>query len=343
MATVTRKNIANTVRAVGTVEASSTVEVRSQVTGALLTVEFKEGQDVRAGDLLFTLDPRPFELAVKQAEAQLAKDSGQSKTAEAQRTRATELLDRGVISRSDFDTISATANSIQGTINADNVQIENARLQLQYTRIRAPIDGRTGAFLVHPGALIRANDTSPMVVINRISPVLVGFALPARLLPRLRAEFTRGALEATANQAGSDEAPSTGKVTFIDNAIDQSTDTIRLKATFPNRDHGLWPGQFVDVSLQVSVDEQAIVVPSTAVQPGQQGTYVWVVKDGKTAVVQPVTVTRTEGDQSIVATGLSGGETVVTDGQLRLTPNSTVSIKKPEQDAARDGSKAAGQ
>lgn len=320
------RSVPDTLRAVGTVEASSSVEIRSQVSGELLKVHFKEGQDVAAGDVLFTIDPRTFELAVKQAEAQLAKDIGQSKTAELQRTRASELLQKGILAQSDFDTTAAQANALQGTIAEDRVQVDNARLQLQYATIRAPMAGRTGAFLVHAGALIRANDEAPMVVINRIAPVLISFALPARVLPRLGLH-NKVPLQVTANPTGTTESPATGAVTFIDNTIDTSTDTIRLKATFSNGDRTLWPGQFVEVSLRLGIDENAVVIPSTAVQTGQQGTFVWVVNDENKVAVQQATVARTEGTDSIIASGVTAGQTVVTDGQLRLTPGAEVSIK----------------
>ena len=329
-------------RAVGNVEPSSTVEVRSQVSGALLTVEFREGQDVAQGDLLFTIDPRPFEIALRQAEAALAKDTGQAKTAEAQRARVTDLRSRGIVSQSEFDTVSAQANSLQSSIALDNVQIDNARLQLQYTKIRAPMSGRTGALLVHPGALIRTNDAAPMVVINRIAPAFVSFAVPSRSLPAIRAGQSRSGLQVTASIAGAaaDTRPaaaqdqegalpsdvSLGQVDFIDNSIDQATDTIRVKAVFPNRDHRLWPGQFVEVALRVSEDSRAIVVPSVAVQPGQQGTFVWVVAADQ-AAIRPVVVARTEGQRAVIQSGLSAGEVVVTDGQLRLTPGARVSVK----------------
>ena len=333
-------------RAVGNVESSSTVEVRSQVSGALLTVEFREGQDVKEGDLLFTIDSRPFEIALRQAEAALAKDMGQAKNTESQRARYTDLRTRGIVSQSDFDAINAQANALQSTIALDNVQIDNARLQLQYTKIRAPMSGRTGALLVHPGALIRNNDASPMVVINRLMPAYVSFAVPSRALPAIRAGQSRAGLQVTASLAGdaadppsgaagasqdqesaTQEGASIGRVDFIDNAIDQTTDTIRVKAVFPNRDHRLWPGQFVEVALRVSEDERAIVVPSVAVQPGQQGTFVWVVSAEQSAAVRPVVVARTEGQLSVIKSGLAAGDVVVTDGQLRLTPGARVSVK----------------
>lgn len=315
-------------QAVGNVEAISTVEVRPQVSGPLLAVHFTEGQDVQPGQPLFTIDPRPFELALRQAETQLAKDTGQSKTAENQRTRYTSLFKSGLVSQEQFDTISAQANSLQSTLAADQVQIDNAKLQLQYTKIAAPISGRTGALQVHPGSLVRTADPLPMVIINQITPVRVGFSVPAVHLPAIRAGQARGALvtEAVATTDSADTA-SSGKLTFIDNTVDTTTSGIKLKATFPNTDRKLWPGEFVQVRLRVSVDPHAIVVPASAVQNGPQGQYVYVVGSNGTAALRSVRVARSDGSQVVVAEGLRAGEEVVTDGQLRLTPGARVSIK----------------
>jgi multidrug efflux system membrane fusion protein len=316
-----------TLHAIGNVEAASTVDVRSQVSGELLDVGFTEGQDVTAGQILFTLDPRPFELALKQAQAQLDKDTSQSRTVEAQRERANRLFASGLISQADNDTANAQANALKGTLSLDNVQIENAKLQLQYSRIVAPVSGRTGALLVHKGSLVRANDASPLVVINQIVPASVSFAVPARTLAAIRGSRTK--LRAEAVASGSKDMPSVGAVNFIDNAVDPTSDTIRLKASFPNTDKRLWPGQFVEVALQLSVDEHAIVVPAAAVTPSQQGSTIFVVKSDQTVEIRPVTVARTEGNDAVIANGLQPGEVVVTDGQLGLTAGARVSTKSP--------------
>lgn len=313
--------------AIGNVEAASTVEVRSQVSGELLSVGFAEGQDVTAGQLLFALDPRPLESTLKQLQATLEKDTAQAKNAEAQLERSTRLLKAGLISQADFDTASTQSNSLHAQLAADAAQIENARLQLQYTKIVAPVTGRTGALLVHKGAIVRANDAAPLVVINQIVPALVSFAVPSRTLAAVRASRTR--LRAEAVPSGSRDTPSVGAVTFVDNAVDPASDTIRLKASFPNTDKRLWPGQFVEVALQLSVDEHAIVVPSAAVQPSQQGPTIFVVKQDQTVDIRPVTVARTEGNNAVIATGLQAGEVVVTDGQLGLTAGARVSVKPP--------------
>lgn len=323
-APVVQKPMAVNVRAVGTVEASSTVEVRAQVAGELKTVGFKEGQDVKAGQLLFTIDPQPFEVALRQAEATLARNEAQLKNAEAQRTRATELMKSGLLPRSEFDTAVTAVSTLTAQVSGDRALVDSTRIQLERTKVFAPVAGRTGALLVHPGALVRANDTTPLVVINQMSPAYVSFAIPARLLPRVNSGRDRPS--ADAHLAGLVE-PINGRVTFIDNAVDKASDTIRLKAEFPNRDRQLWPGAFVDITLRLAVEPRAIVIPSAAVLPGQQGSYVYVVTPQGTAESRPITVSWTEGRETVVQAGVKAGETVVVDGQLRLTPGARVNTK----------------
>lgn len=327
IATVAERSLPLYIQAVGNVEAFSTVEIRPQVSGPLLSVHFTEGQDVEKGQLLFTIDPRPFELALRQAEAQFAKDTGQSKTAETQRTRYASLSRSGLVSQEQFDAVSAQANSLQSSLAADQVQIDNARLQLQYTKMAAPIAGRTGALQVHPGALVRTADATPMVVINQITPVRVTFSVPASHLPAIRAGQAGGTLATEALASPGGVEPATGTLTFVDNAVDPTTSAIRLKATFPNRNRTLWPGEFVQVRLRVAVEARALVVPVTAIQNGPQGQYVYVVAQNQTAALRPVKIGRTEGDVVVVIEGLRTGEVVVTDGQLRLMPGARISVK----------------
>jgi multidrug efflux system membrane fusion protein len=315
------------VRVVGNVEASSNVEVRAQVAGELLSVEFTEGQDVAAGLLLFTIDPRPYDVAVKQAEATLARDTAQAEGARTQLARSDDLLARGLVSKAEHESLSTQAAALVALTEADRAQVENARLQLEHTKILAPVSGRTGALLVHRGSLIRANDTTPLVVINQVSPVFVSFAVPSRLLPQLREGRTQGTLAVSASEAQADEVPARGTLSFIDNAVDQTTDTIRLKATFPNRDRRLWPGAFVNVVLRLATDRNALVVPDAAPQTGQDGDFVFVVKPDQTVEARPITIGWTDAGETVIAKGLKAGETVVTDGQLRLTPGAHVSIK----------------
>jgi multidrug efflux system membrane fusion protein len=330
-APVVTKAMAVKLRSVGNVEASSTVEVRSQVTGELLSVDFAEGQDVRQGQLLFTIDPRVFEATLQQAEAALARDTAQAKNLDAQFARLGNLLKQGLVSQADYDAASASAAAMQASIAAGKAAVENAKIQRQNTRIVAPVAGRTGALLVHRGSLVRANDASPLVVINRMAPAFVSFSVPARMLPRLRQGDTQRSLGVEASPAGAADAGSKGTVTFIDNAVDPSTDTIRLKATFPNGDRRLWPGAFVDVTLQLSIDPQAKVIPAKAVQPSQQGEFVFVVRSDQTVESRAVKVAWTEGDEAVIETGVNAGETVVTDGQLRLTPGARITVKADDR------------
>ncbi|MEO8482926.1 MAG: efflux RND transporter periplasmic adaptor subunit [Acidobacteriota bacterium] len=322
--TAAEKPMAVNVRVVGNVEAASTVGIRAQVTGALRTVHFKEGDEVTAGQLLFTLDPRPFDLAVKQAEVTLARDTSQSKNADAQLARSVEMLAKGLVAPATHEATLAQANALKGQLAADQVAIDNAKLQLQYTKITAPVSGRTGALLVYAGALVRNNDTAPLVVINQVSPVFVSFAVPARLLDQVRGERAHQGLRVLATPAGTSDPAASGTVTFLDNAVDVTTDTIRMKATFANRDRRLWPGAFVDVTLRLSENPKAIVVPNAAVQASQQGQLVYVVKADQTVEARPIKVAWTEGDETVIASGLTVGETVVTDGQLRLTPGAKI-------------------
>jgi multidrug efflux system membrane fusion protein len=346
-AAVVAKPMPVVVPAVGTAEAHSSVQVRAQVTGQLSAIHFAEGQDVRKGQPLFTLDRRPFEATLRQAEAVLARDTAQAKNAQSQLKRYEDLFKRGLIPRDQYETQHASAASLDATLAADQAQVESARLNLQYTNITAPISGRTGALMVHAGDLVRANDTNPMVVINEIAPIYVTFSVPGRYFDEIRrfqrasslrvdARTPQGSPDTAApnaplaDDAGNDGLTSTGTVTFIDNAVDPTTGTIKLKATFPNKDHNLWPGLFVQIGLELNTEANAIVVPATAIQASQQGQFVYVVKPDRTAEVRPVTVKRQQGTEVVIASGLSAGEIVVTDGQLRLTPGAHVTPKAAE-------------
>jgi len=335
-----------TIPAVGAAEAVSTVSIRAQVTGQLSTVNFTEGQEVQQGQLLFSLDPRPFEIALQQAQAVLARDTATADNAKAQQGRADDLYKRQLISRDQYETQMASAASLQATLQADQAAIDNAKLNLQYTKITAPITGRTGSLMVHAGDLIRANDTSPMVVINQFSPIYVGFSIPGRYLKDVRRYHAQKPLTIQARgqssvppgsqpPAPTSAAPDVaggetggleqGTVTFIDNAVDATTATIKLKGTFPNTDRAMWPGLFVQVTLLLSVEQNAIVVPAVAVQASQNGQYVYVVKEDRTVEMRPVTIARQQGDITVLASGIKPGEEVVTDGQLRLTPGARIS------------------
>ncbi len=322
-ASVVEKSMPVIITAVGTAEAISTVQVRSQVTGRLAQVHLAEGQDVDKGQLLFTIDPQPFQVTLDQASAILARDTAQANNAQVQAERYDNLFKRGLVPRDQYETQVAAAAALKATTAADEAAVAAARLNLEYTRIVAPAAGRTGALLVHEGDLVQANVNTPLVVINQMAPIYVSFPVPGKALDDIRRFQGTGALVVGARTSGEQEGEETGKLTFIDNAVDPQTGTIKLKATFGNAARRLWPGQFAEVMLQMREEPRALVVPSVAVQAGQQGSYVFVVDDGR-AQMRPVTVTRVVGDESVIGSGLAAGDVVVTDGQLRLTPNARI-------------------
>lgn len=324
---VIQKAIPLEVRVIGSVEASSNVAVRAQITGELTSVQFEEGDEVKKGDVLFTIDRRPLEAALKQAEANLERDLAQAANAVSQAKRYEDLAQRGIATREQVDTSNTSAAALQATVGADRAAVENARVQLQYATIVAPLAGRTGTLMVHPGNLVRANDATPLVVINQLSPINVAFAIPEAQLPDLQRYMALGTIHVEAHPPN-DEAPSSGRVTFVDNAVDQSTGTIKVKGSFPNTDHRLWPGQYVNVVVTLKTDRDTLVVPQAAVQTGQQGPYVFVIKPDQTAELRNVEIARTTANEVILKGGVKLGETVVTDGHLRLVPGSRVSIKK---------------
>jgi len=319
--------MAVTVAAPGTAESISTVQVRSQVTGRLAQVHFAEGQEVTAGQVLFTIDPQPFQVALDQATAVLARDTAQANNAQAQVGRYQNLFERGLIPRDQYETQMATAAALKATTAADEAAIAAAKLNLQYTQIASPASGRTGALLVHTGDLVQANGPTSLVVINQMAPIYVSFALPGKLLDDVRRVQRGRPLKVTVQTSdGENQSTESGQLTFIDNSVDPQTGTIKLKATFDNRDRALWPGEFVQTTLYLNTDPHAVVVPSVAVQPGQEGTYVWIVENGQ-AQMRPVTVARVEGEESVIASGIAAGDVVVTDGQLRLTPGARVALR----------------
>ena len=286
---VVQKEMPLEVTAVGAVEAYSTVAVRAQVTGEMKAVNFQQGDDVQAGQVLFTLDPRPLEAALNQAEANLQRDTAQAANAKVIAQRMDDLVERGVGTREQRDTARTTAAAMDAVVGANQAAVENARVQLQYATIRAPIAGRTGALMVHAGNLVRANDQTALVVINQVSPIYVSFGIPEALLPDLRRYMTQRELEVQATPPN-DQGPSAqGRITFVDNQVDQTTGTIRIKATFPNASRSLWPGQFVNVTIRLSSDPRAIVVPSVAVQAGPEGQFVYIVKGDQTVEMRKVT------------------------------------------------------
>ncbi|HOV75841.1 MAG TPA: efflux RND transporter periplasmic adaptor subunit [Candidatus Hydrogenedentes bacterium] len=344
---------------IGTVVPITTIQVRAQVGGELTEVHFTEGDLVEKDQILFSIDPRPYQVALAQAEANLAKmiamadqaraqwarDKAQAENAQAEFERNKPLLPKGMVSKEEFDKVRAAAEaskavvaaseaaikSAEESVRAAKVAIEDATLKLGYCTIRSPIGGRTGSLLIHAGNLVKANDAAPMVVVNQIAPIHVSFTLPERHLGAVRAAMAQGPLDVTARPQGGEGSVAEGSLTFVDNEVDQSTGTIRFKAVFPNEDGLLWPGQFVRVFLRVGAREKAVVVPSRAVQTGQQGTYVYVLKDHKTIELRPVTTGESYEDVTIITEGVAEKETVVTDGHLKLVPGATavVADEKP--------------
>jgi membrane fusion protein, multidrug efflux system len=335
-AAAVRKAMPLEVSVIGTVEAFATVAVRAQITGELTSVNFHQGEDVQAGQELFTLDRRPLEAALQQATANLERDSAQAANAKVIMQRYEDLVQRGIVSREQRDTSRAVVAALEGTLAADRAAVENAKVQLQYATIRAPIAGRTGALMVNAGNLVRANDQTPLVTINQVTPIYVSFAFPEAALSDVRRYMAQGALRVEAGPATGDGPRAVGRITFVDNAVDQTTGTIKIKGTFANEDRTLWPGQAVNVVVRLATDSAAIVVPTLAVQTGPDGTYVYVVKDDKTVELRPVIVARAAGPETVIKQGLAAGDIVVTDGHLRLVPGSRVSPR--EESGAKAGS-----
>jgi multidrug efflux system membrane fusion protein len=325
--TVIQKTVPIQIRAIGNVEAYSTVSVKSQIGGILTRVHFREGQDVRKGDILFTIDPRPYEAALKQAEANLAKDNAQLENAREEVRRYAELVKKGYVAQQQYDQIRTNAATFEATVNADKALVENARLQLKYCYIYSPIDGRTGNLFANEGNLIKANADTSMVVINQIQPIYVTFSVPEQYLPEIKKYTSGGKVEVQAFITKSEDNPEEGILTFVDNAVDVATGTIKLKATFANKIKRLWPGQFVDVVMILTTQPNAIVVPSQSIQTGQKGQYVFIIKNNLTVEDRPIIVGRTLNSETVIEKGLQSGEKVVTDGQLRLVPGAKVEIK----------------
>ena len=333
VATAVQKTVPIEVQVIGNVEAYSTVSVKSLVAGQLERVHFREGQDVKQGQLLFSIDHRPFEAALQQAEANLAKDMAQQKLALVQAKRYAQLEAEGIVSHEQYDQVQTTAESSDALVRADRAAIENAKIQLDYCTIASPLEGRTGSLMVHEGNVVKANDIA-LVVINQINPIYVSFAVPEQHLAAIKARMASHTLGVTAVIPGEEQQPMHGDLTFVDNTVDNATGTIRLKGTFANSGRRLWPGQFVNVILTLGEQPNSIVIPSQAVQTGQAGTYVFVVKPDRTVEMRPVGVDRSLDGETVVSRGLRAGETVVTDGQLRLVPGARIEVKKPPAGAA---------
>lgn len=326
-AAVVARTVPVELRAVGHVEPSERVEVRARVGGQLERVGFREGERVVAGQVLFVIDPRPFDAALAEAEARLERDRALLEKAEQDVVRFTDLARDEYVSREQLDQARASAAALRATVAGDLAAVETVRLELSFCTISAPISGRTGDLLVHTGNLIKAND-APLVVIHRLEPCRVSFAVPEGELATIRSRHSAGRLGVAVMVRDDGLSAVEGELSFVDNQVDEATGTIRLKAAFANHDGRLWPGQFVDVVLTLGEEQGALTVPSQAVQTGQQGQFAFVVRDDGTVESRPVTVSRVHGGDSVVAQGLTAGEVVVTDGQLRLVPGARVTIKE---------------
>lgn len=355
VAEVENRDVPVQVTGIGTVEAYSTVSVKSLVAGALDQVNFTEGQDVKKDSLLFAIDPRPYQADLERAQANLSRDTAQMEQAEAmvakdqanaqnaavERHRYEVLYQKGVLAKEQYDQASTNADALDAAVRADQAAVENSRaairadqaaieaakLDLAYCYIRSPIEGRTGSLLVHRGNIVKSNDTT-LLVINQIHPIYVNFSVPERDLPAIRQYAAKGTVAVAATIPNDTGVAVQGKLSFIDNTVESTTGTILLKGIFENRDGRLWPGQFVSVTVTLTTQPNAVVVPSPAIQTGQVGQYVYVVKPDMTVESRPVAVGRVIGEQTVIDKGLQPGEMVVTDGQIRLVPGALVQIKK---------------
>jgi multidrug efflux system membrane fusion protein len=334
IATVTTKTVPVQVRVIGNGEAYSTVNVKSQVEGRVERVYFEEGQTVKKGQLLFSIDSRPFVTMVHQAEANLAKDQALEKNAQAQAARYEELFKSGIVSKDQYDQFHTTAASLEASVKADQAAVETGRIQLGYCSIYAPIEGRTGNLMVHPGNTVKANDAT-LVVINQISPIYVDFSVPEQYLSDIKKYLAQGKLRVQAILPHEEDRPELGRISFVDNSVDRTTGTILLKGTFSNAGNRLWPGQFVNVVLTLTEQPNAVVVPSQAVQTGQTGQFVYVVKGDQSVELRPVVPGTADGGDEVIEKGLQPGEKVVTDGQLMLYPGAKVQVKANAQSGAQ--------
>jgi multidrug efflux system membrane fusion protein len=358
VAAVIQKDIPLQLNTIGSVESYSTISVVSQVGGTLLQVKFQEGQEVKKGELLFVIDPEPFQLGVQQAEAEFeqniaqhaqaeanyVRDSVQLENAKVELQRAADLLQAGVITQEEYDQTKTSQGTLSATLQADRAAIktseavigaaraavETAKILLGYCSVRAPMSGRTGSLLVNQGTVVKAND-KPLIVINQLNPIYVSFSIPEQELPKLKKYMGLKTLKVEAIIPNESEHRVAGTLSFLDNAVDRTTGTIRLKAVFANADRRLWPGQFVSVVLTLATESNAVVVPTEAVQTGQDGQFVFIVKSDNTVESRPIIVRRTYQQESLIEQGLQPGETVVTDGQLRLTPGAKIEIRNAVQ------------
>ena len=327
-----RQDLISVVTASGEIKPRNYVNIGADAIGRITEILVKEGDRVRKGDVLFEIDPRPFQAALAQAQANLAKDQAQLDRAKTQDARNLDLLKQNFISKDAYEQFKTNVETAAATVRGDQAAVDNAKLQLDYCTIRSTLDGYAGRILIQEGNLVKANDTNPLVTINQIVPVFTTFSVPEQNLPEIREHQAKGDLVVQTTLPSGTHPPITGRLSFIDNSADTTTGTIRLKAEFANKDTALWPGQFVNVVLTLYEQDNAVVTPSTAIQNGPNGQYVFVVKPDHTVELRNIKIDRAVGDDTVIASGLQPGETVVTAGQLRLAPGSRVTV---------DGAKAA--
>lgn len=327
IAKVEKRDIPVQLHAIGRVEPLARVTVRARVDGELKQVHFKEGQEVNAGELLLTIDPRPFEVALQEAKARLARDAALAEKAKRDLERYRTLIKGNYISKEQYEQVRANAEAMDATLDADRALVENAKLQLSYCYIRSPISGRIGRVQIDQGSMIKANDDKGIVEIVQIAPTYVEFAIPERHLTAVQEHMARQALRVDAIIPDREGEPERGELTFVDNEVERQTGTIRLRATFPNEERRLWPGQYVKAVLTLTVQHDALIIPYQAIQKGQSGEFVYVILPDHTAELRPVSVKRTYLQYAVIENGLKFGEQVVTDGQIRLLQGSKVVIK----------------
>jgi multidrug efflux system membrane fusion protein len=333
VAAVGRGDVPVYLSGLGTVQASNTVAIHAQVDGTLQEVPFAEGQQVRKGDVLAKIDPRLFQAALDQAKAKKGQDQAQLIAAQKDLDRFNTLGVKGFETQQNIDRQQATVDQLKASIEADTAAIESARTQLDYTTIIAPTDGRMGVRMVDPGNIVHAADQTPIATLTQTRPTAVIFTLPARWLDDVRAAMKRGPVEVTAFDQDNRNALATGRLLLIDNVIDQTTATIRLKAMFPNDDETLWPGEFVNARLLLETRTRALTIPSSAVQHGPDGLFAWVVTDANTAEMRPLHAGVVSGDRTVIEAGLAEGDRVVTDGQYRLQQHAPVAVSAPRPPA----------
>ncbi len=318
-----QKDVPILVKAIGNIEAFTSVAIKSQVNGQISRIHFSEGSDVEKGALLISIDPEPFQATLSQCEATLAKDQAQAKFAGEQANRYEGLVKEGIVTHDQYDLLRSNAESLAATLVADRAAIRSARIQLGYCSIRSPISGRTGTIAMQPGNLVKANDL-PIVAVNQISPIYATFSIPEKRLAEIKRAMSGNELKIEAlipNEPGSTES---GTISFLDNSVNSATGTIKLKGVFTNKLRKLWPGQFTDVLMTLGIRRNAVTVPTNTIQTSQQGQFVYVVKPDRTVEMRPVTSAVAVGEETVIEKGLAAGETVVTDGQLRLTPGARV-------------------